>query len=58
MTWAQQRRQWGRLKQRGYSQDEIKQAMPRCQKCLTRWMKGNPPNYPLELTAKSGGNSA
>jgi len=47
-TFAHEKHQWGRLKRREYSEDEIKQAMPRCQKHLTRWMKDNPPNRTLE----------
>lgn len=36
MTWAAQRVQYGLLLKRGYSKDEAKAAMPRCQKCMTR----------------------
>jgi hypothetical protein len=49
MTWAQQRVQWGRLKSKGYTEQEIKDAMPRCQKCLTRWVKLNPISGPLSV---------
>jgi hypothetical protein len=36
MTWASQRQQFGRLVKRGFSVDDTKQLMPRCQKCLTK----------------------
>jgi hypothetical protein len=35
MTWAEQRRQFGRAVRAGLSLDETKQLMPRCQKCTT-----------------------
>ena len=37
ITWAEQRRQLGRLIRRGgtITYDEAKRLMPRCQKCLT-----------------------
>lgn len=38
MTWAARRRQYGRLLRRGFSADQAKAAMPRCQKCVTRWL--------------------
>lgn len=41
MTWADQRYQYRRLEQRGYSKDEIKHIAPRCQKCVTKWLKEN-----------------
>jgi hypothetical protein len=36
MTWAAQKRQYGRLLRHGLSQDAVKgSSMPRCQKCVT-----------------------
>jgi hypothetical protein len=35
LTWAEQRRQYGRAIRRGLTPDEAKRLMPRCQKCLT-----------------------
>lgn len=42
MTWAQQRVQYGRLKKRGVSEAHIKAALPRCQKCITIWVRNHP----------------
>jgi hypothetical protein len=39
ITWAEQRRQFARLMHRGFTIDEAKAAMPRCQVCTTRYMK-------------------
>ena len=35
ITWADQRRQFGRAIRHGLTADEAKALMPRCQKCLT-----------------------
>ena len=35
MTWAEQRRQFGRVVQAGLTIDEAKTLMPRCQRCTT-----------------------
>ena len=35
MTWRDQRRQFARLLERGFTADEAKQLTPRCQKCMT-----------------------
>ena len=35
MTWAEDRRQYGRALKRGLSPDEAKALTPRCQKCMT-----------------------
>jgi hypothetical protein len=35
MTWAEQRRQYGRALRHGLTGDAAKMLMPRCQKCLT-----------------------
>jgi hypothetical protein len=39
LTWADQRRQFGRAIRRGLTVDEAKALMPRCQKCLTQALK-------------------
>ncbi len=44
MTWALQKAQFGRLINSGYTEAEAKEAMPRCQKCTTRWKRGHPIN--------------
>ena len=38
ITWAEQRRQYGRLLRRGLSTDHAKAAGPRCQKCMTKYL--------------------
>ena len=35
MTWAEQRRQFGRLIRYGWTPEEAKRLTPRCQKCVT-----------------------
>jgi len=35
MTWAAQRKQYGRLRNRGFDDGAIKALLPGCQKCLT-----------------------
>jgi hypothetical protein len=35
MTWAEQRRQFGRAIRAGLTADEVKTLTPRCQKCMT-----------------------
>jgi hypothetical protein len=35
MTWTSQPEQVARLVKRGFTADEAKQLMPRCQKCVT-----------------------
>jgi hypothetical protein len=35
ITWAEQRRQYGRLLRRGISPEAVKGLLPRCQKCVT-----------------------
>jgi hypothetical protein len=39
ITWSEQRRQFARLMHSGFTIDEAKAAMPRCQVCTTRYMK-------------------
>ena len=41
ITWEAQRRQYGRLIRRGMDPEEIKPIVPRCQKCVTQWLKTN-----------------
>ena len=41
ITWAEQRKQYGRLARRGMAPDDIKAVVPRCQKCVTRWLREN-----------------
>jgi hypothetical protein len=36
VTWAEQRKQYGRAIRHGLTPDEAKALMPRCQKCLTK----------------------
>jgi hypothetical protein len=38
-TWADQRRQFGRLIRAGFDRDQVKALLPRCQKCLTQTLK-------------------
>lgn len=40
ITWAEQRRQYGRLIRRGKSHDEANALMPPCQRCTTAALKG------------------
>lgn len=42
LTWAEQRRQFGRAVRAGLSVDEIKALMPRCQKCMTEELSSRP----------------
>jgi hypothetical protein len=35
ITWADQRRQWGRLIRAGLSERQARDIQPRCQKCVT-----------------------
>jgi len=39
ITWEAQRRQYGRLVRRGFEPAEVKPILPRCQKCVTRWLR-------------------
>jgi len=39
MTWAAQRVQFGRLMRRGICPTVIKAIQPRCQKCVTLWLR-------------------
>jgi len=49
MTWDQQRRQFGRLMQKGFTVDEAKAALPRCQKCLTLWLHADDPRWSFAI---------
>jgi hypothetical protein len=35
MTWADQRRQYGRAMRAGMTVEEARRILPRCQKCMT-----------------------
>jgi len=39
MTWAAQKVQFGRLRREGFSNEEINAITPRCQKCVTRFLR-------------------
>jgi len=39
MNWAEQKRQFGRLMSIGFTVEEAKQTMPRCQKCMTAHLR-------------------
>lgn len=39
MTFAERRVQYGRLKHRQWSDGNIRLSLPRCQKCMTRFIK-------------------
>ena len=39
MTFANQRKQFGRLCSAGIAVDRVKQILPRCQMCVTLWLK-------------------
>lgn len=41
ITWADTKAQYGRLKRADIDEEIIKATLPRCQKCLTRWLKEN-----------------
>jgi hypothetical protein len=42
MTWAEHRVQFGRLMRRGLDLACVKQTLPRCQKCVTKWLQTLP----------------
>lgn len=51
-TWLTQRGQYGRLKKKGVSDEEIKNILPRCPKCVTAYFAPSqpwhhPPDAPL-----------
>lgn len=39
MTWAEQRVQFGRLLRRAFTVDQTRRVLPRCQKCVTTWLR-------------------
>lgn len=39
MTWEAQRRQFGRLIRRGLTKEQAKEMLPRCQKCMTVYLR-------------------
>jgi hypothetical protein len=53
LTWAKQRRQFGRTIRAGLTPEEIKTLVPRCQKCMTevlhaRGLRGTQPPRRLQ----------
>ena len=42
ITWADQRRQFGRLMRLGFGYEDAKALMPRCQKCVTTTLREHP----------------
>jgi hypothetical protein len=52
VTWEQQRRQFGRLIRRGFTAEQAKKILPRCQKCVTTYlrMEGPPCIESIECT--------
>ncbi len=40
MTWAEQKKQWGRMVRAGTNEVDATAAQPRCQKCTTAYLKG------------------
>lgn len=43
MTWAEQRRQFGRLMRQGFAADAARQMLPRCQTCMTITLRADAP---------------
>lgn len=39
MTWAAVKVQWGRLMKKGFAVAKVIPIMPRCQKCVTRYLR-------------------
>lgn len=51
LTWTEKRRQFARLMHRGFSVAEAKQILPRCQKCITVWLRsGGADDTPTDAT--------
>lgn len=44
LTWAEQRKQYGRCLKHGLTPAEAKAAMPLCQKCCTKFLRTSPRN--------------
>lgn len=42
ITWATQRQQFGRLMRKGFSVEDARKLLPRCQVCLTATLRGKP----------------
>lgn len=42
LTWAERRHQYGRARQRGLTHEQVIAITPRCQKCMTRYLRENP----------------
>lgn len=43
MNFMHVRKQYGRLMRRGFTTEQVKVIQPRCQKCVTVWLKGHTP---------------
>lgn len=39
MTWSLAKAQYGRMLRRGATEEQAKEAGPRCPKCTTRWLR-------------------
>jgi hypothetical protein len=39
VTWASVKVQYGRAIKRGFSQDQAKEACPRCYRCMTKYLR-------------------
>ena len=46
MTWAAQRVQYGRLLRRGIPHEVARRELPRCQKCVTQWLRATGTRHP------------
>jgi hypothetical protein len=60
LTWAEQKRQYGRALRAGLASDEAKRLMPRCQKCLTDILRCSvlQPLQPLRPAVRGRGAAA
>lgn len=52
MTWAAQRVQYGRLLRRGIPENVMRHELPRCQKCVTQWLRATQGDQPGAFDAK------
>lgn len=56
LTWAEQRRQYGRLFHAGFSLAEIRAVMPICQRCTTAVLASSSPGrHAARRTGEQGG---
>jgi len=53
MTWADQRKQFGRMIGRGLTTEEAKTVQPRCQKCVTVYLREREPGMELQNNGKA-----